>query len=1628
MKTRRFIRFLMGCTLFIALGVTSYADDTEIFFANTSTNNTNPNVMFILDNSQSMEEVVGDVEDGGKTRLQTMKDSLAYVLGSASDINVSLMRLNGPGGSIMFPEAPIEEPYLYPTVTAVGDDAIEDTPFSVATDSGIVELDPEVLTIGSVVDGFITVTSSITRSEDDAQEDEKHSHEIDLYKTEMTFQDKSNRRYWNGLMFHNINVPKGARIIRAYITFTARYRDRGRVKYRVRGDLSETPLGFTTDARSVSDRTTTVGVNWRPSKWWAERTYDTSDLSSIVTEIVNQPGWDGTDRSMVFTFEWKSDAWFDKRRRSYTFDSDPARPELAPVLTIEYADLTPEKVMTGLHFHSVPVPQGVPIRKAYIKLVPIQSSTSSAGDIQITMEDSGDALEFEDIYRHNISDRPSVPGSVTWPIGDWVDDVAQETPDLKDLVQQVVNRPDWCGNNNMVFAFHETLTNTLFSRYADSNATASGLRPQLFIEYDNTNVTSANCYLYHLHYQIEHDHDDARQRNLMTNVDHGGPNDGERGQVNYRDGDLEIKNDHKIGLRFLDLQVKQDAEIADARIILTAKRPHGKEHLGVSDHLISGENNDADPNEITIWAETRANPPTFTEDRYNISNRNDTGGPNDSGNQSSNRGGSGDEPGDVDVIWDLKEGNPLEHWRFDREYSTPNLGAIVEAVVGLDDWSPTGSGTEGNDIVFMLQSFLADNLHNAYTHNVSPSASAKLVLKVSYENLSAELQALYADGPHTAGDQLVDSANSLNAYVRSPLVDALYEAALYFRGSAVDGGKKRYLDLVTDDDEDGRQFKRLSNDDSWSGGSHPLPAGCTLGNLDSMDCVTEELTGTPTYISPVVDDCQANYIVIISDGVTNSNGFLSEIETMMGESCSSTTNPDEECSEELATWLSTTDLAPSVPGVNTARIFTIAVDPEEVDGVAYLQLLAEKGKGASYIAESQHELSDAFTDTLEAIALVDTSFVAPGVSVDQSTRLNHGEDIYFSLFKPKTTPKWDGNLKKYKMASSGALQGQIVGIDEDSAAVHSVSGVFKDTTQSFWSASVDGNNVDLGGAASKFHPATRWPYIYPADGDTAIKNNTGSPNLDKYHATLQAYNILHAYNGAESWDMFHWLAGWDRKDVYGNRDNGGPRFQMGAMLHSAPVVVGYGGTTGSIVYITTNEGYLHAIDADDGTEVFSFLPEDALFDNKVFFDNSPVDEHPYGLDGQITPWVVDSNGDGIITSGDGDKVYIFFGMRRGGSKYYGMDVTDSADPKLIGILDGESSVGYSGMGQSWSQPTPARINIDGDIKEVLVIGGGYDTNQDDVTTLTSDTVGNSVYIIDAFKNNGADKPDLLWKGGSTIGDDKVFSDMFYGIPARINAIDVNGDGYTDQLYFGDMGGQLWRMDITQNQPASTLINGGVIADLSTAATAADTRRFYHTVDVAILARDGSRHLSVSVGSGWQAHPLDTTVNDRFYLIEQSIKAPSSYTTLSESDLYNATDNLLETGDATEISTETALLNSASGWYIEMEGAGEKVLSQSLTVKGSVIFTSYAPSSDLACGALRGTSKVYVVDAFDATSVLELDSLPGSDRYKVLKTGIIPPKPVLYIPKSGESKILIGTEVAFDVPINLSTKTYWTPVD
>ena len=404
-------------------------------------------------------------------------------------------------------------------------------------------------------------------------------------------------------------------------------------------------------------------------------------------------------------------------------------------------------------------------------------------------------------------------------------------------------------------------------------------------------------------------------------------------------------------------------------------------------------------------------------------------------------------------------------------------------------------------------------------------------------------------------------------------------------------------------------------------------------------------------------------------------------------------------------------------------------------------------------------------------------FTAPGATVNQFNRLSHRDDIYFALFQPSDRPTWSGNLKRYKLGVSSTTgddteEANILDVNE-TIAVDSETGFFRSSARSFWTrldsdgnatTEADGANVQQGGAASRIGAndmGNRKLYTYTGDSSTipnaGIALSSGDHKLHEDNESITADMLgidasLPTDDRALYRDeLLKWTRGLDRLDIDTDSDRDEPRRHMGDPMHSSPVIVNYreAGSTNeeddqSVIYVSTNEGLLHAINAEDGNELWAFSPSQLMRNHNLFFVNSLSDglSRPYGMDGPMSVWRDETDNDFVVESGE--SVFLYGSMRRGGNNYYAFNITDPENPVLAWVIEGGpgGTEGFSELGQSWSNATKTQMLIDDTVRDVLVFGGGYDTNQDPDPTKdnngnavtmehSEDSIGRGIFIVDA---------------------------------------------------------------------------------------------------------------------------------------------------------------------------------------------------------------------------------------------------------------------------------------------------------
>jgi Tfp pilus tip-associated adhesin PilY1 len=484
--------------------------------------------------------------------------------------------------------------------------------------------------------------------------------------------------------------------------------------------------------------------------------------------------------------------------------------------------------------------------------------------------------------------------------------------------------------------------------------------------------------------------------------------------------------------------------------------------------------------------------------------------------------------------------------------------------------------------------------------------------------------------------------------------------------------------------------------------------------------------------------------------------------------------------------------------------------------------------------------------------------------------------------------------------------------------------------------------------------------------------------------------------------LIRWIRG---QDNFGGEKGPGGTVTVrpsihGDVLHSRPLVINYGDSRGIVVYYGANDGVFRAVNGNQTTgSIGGVPPGDELWGLVLteHFDQynrqrlaSPALKFPtttlssarpkdYFVDGPTASYQR-TKADGSI-----DKAYIFVTMRRGGRFMYALDVSDPLVPKVMWKI-AETDPAFTELGQSWSRPRATLVQGGGlGTNPVLIFGAGYDPAEDSQPP-AADTMGRGIYIVNAV--TGA----LVWQANSTCSNSATCRNvpgMIYAVPSDIALVDRTGDGYTDKLYFGDMGGNIWRADIADPDSSNWTVTklaalgcaeGTPSTTTHVCADGTAPRKFFFPPAVLLVKGEGEAGSFDAIGipSGDREHPLKETAttsaynaNNKLFLINDLGTTRSTPVThdLTLTDLFDAT--------STQYTGQ-----KPGGFYINF-ATGEKGVNAPLATGGLIFFATNRPvDPSSTCAPNLGEAKAYAVSPFLGTTTTNL-----------IVGGGLPPSPV-----------------------------------
>jgi type IV pilus assembly protein PilY1 len=526
-----------------------------------------------------------------------------------------------------------------------------------------------------------------------------------------------------------------------------------------------------------------------------------------------------------------------------------------------------------------------------------------------------------------------------------------------------------------------------------------------------------------------------------------------------------------------------------------------------------------------------------------------------------------------------------------------------------------------------------------------------------------------------------------------------------------------------------------------------------------------------------------------------------------------------------------------------------------------------------------------------------------------------------------------------------------------------------------------------------------------------------------------------------------------------------------------------------VIYTGTNGGFLEAFHAgtwntgtqtyDQGTgvEKFGFMP----WVPRKFVKHQTIDDpanRTHYVDG--APQVADAwlySTATVATQVASDwRTILVGGLREGGRQYYALDVTNPSNDSPPG---GGSPISYPGlqwefpnendfnsgtgdyvnMGQTWGQPVIARVKLNvgastnsgaGFERWVAIVTGGYEESSDPNPTPVNpeagvyagaSTKGRAIYVLDlktgkviAEQKLGTCSATVVAHPGTVPAT--INNTMCYAIPSTPTVLDIDGDGYADSVYVGDLSGQLWKWVIHNVGEDRANDGSGVRTQPNwkfqlffQAPTKTISGTIYHKnifQPPAAALVNGVLWLTFGTGErnaiAYLGNTGTTDENNRYYVINDpdplasAASAPAIVTELPSSGTC-PTGYVCTINDLTTTGTP-----GPRGYYFKTVN-GEKFVTSSAIFAGKVITATFTPSDctqaredaglcDFDPCTQRGSGNLYKFDLLTGVGDYR-DASNNPQRYTSLGSGL-PTDPKISIGVGGDdNKIVIqksGTEI------------------
>lgn len=692
--------------------------------------------------------------------------------------------------------------------------------------------------------------------------------------------------------------------------------------------------------------------------------------------------------------------------------------------------------------------------------------------------------------------------------------------------------------------------------------------------------------------------------------------------------------------------------------------------------------------------------------------------------------------------------------------------------------------------------------------------------------------------------------------------------------------------------------------------------------------------------------------------------------------------------------------------------------------------ISSYGKGGFYQGKNADDVVISFQQFVadNAVTIGPTSLGTISIPLDPLDQTKSMGTGFFPMVEPLTNinkKTWLGNLKKYYVLN-GTLKDSATGGNALYQVVNNKQ-IINSNAKDIWSAEVgtgvDHSVITSGGALNKIPvPANFTAAENSVNNVSSTRNiwvlNPAGNGLKKVSKTNLATDASAAdaigttteYSVEKRIALLNYLgyqlalpatppAELTAATINALPIPASPYRYLGGVIHSTPLVVTESASIDAQDKVTSRKEYvvygsmdggLHVVDAANGLEQSVFVPDEILTNQPETLVNSGATGNlAYGVD---APWAVDNTfkveASGSETKYIARNMNIYGGLRMGGSALYGLDISTPTAPSLKFKIT-PSTTGFSRLGQIWSKPVIANIRVKGKVEKVLIFGGGYDASvyendTNKTVTPTGPTQGNALYIVKASDGT------LLWSvsssntGTTTTSNTQKQDDVMFSVVGQPAVRDYNADGLTDVIWFADLGGQIFRVDLNNAAQAKSDADANLAVRTQTLAQLKNdtfTPRFYERPSTAVFKEGQNRFVLVTLGSGNRSYPLvqEPGLNKVYGIIDYDAASQDLEKSTFTPSVVVLPTNLITTGilgktfsAANSVDDATALRNrTKKGWAFSLKSSSAdgyvKAMEETQLINSDLYVSVYDPNAllgggtaNVCGGGVQGISTVHRV--------------------------------------------------------------------